>query len=143
VSYPKSMPKPMQASTWWSSFFFSLITHLSFSDCSITDIWANLISYHFLNGTTRSNFFTNDSAHGAGLLWSDIPNTAPFQDSSIPYPLVIVDSEPVMTNHLGAPPLSSVVYEVDMLFGQSLDVADPFLRSRLMKWAPSILNYQP
>jgi hypothetical protein len=31
------------------------------SDTSITDPWARMISYHFLNQTSRSNFFTNDT----------------------------------------------------------------------------------
>jgi hypothetical protein len=37
------------------------------SDTSITDPWGRMISYHFLNQTTRGNFFTNSTAHGAGL----------------------------------------------------------------------------
>ncbi|KAF8524875.1 phospholipase B [Hysterangium stoloniferum] len=81
-------------------------------DTSITDPWARLISYHFLNGTTRANFFTNDSSHGAGLLWSDIPNTPVFKSFAIPFPIIASNSRASGSNVTDRPPLDSTVYEI-------------------------------
>ena len=72
-------------------------TH-NISYTSITDPWARMISYHFLNQTTRSNFFTNDTAHGAGQLWSDIPLLPSYQQKQTPFPLIMADSRPVGSN---------------------------------------------
>lgn len=71
-----------------------------------------MISYHFLNQTSRSNFFSNDSAHGAGQLWTDIPNIPSFRDLQVPFPLVVADSRPVGSNLTTTLDLDAVVYEV-------------------------------
>lgn len=42
---------------------------------TLGDFWARALSYHFLNGTTPENFFSNSSSHGAGILFSDIAET--------------------------------------------------------------------
>ncbi|KAF7376080.1 Lysophospholipase [Mycena sanguinolenta] len=81
-------------------------------DTSITDPWARAISYHFLNQTTRSNFFTNSTAHGAGQLWSDIPNIPAFQQQITPFPLIVADSRPSTDNSTAALTPDSVVYEI-------------------------------
>jgi len=36
------------------------------------DVWGRLLSYHFLNGTIPSDYFSNASTHGAGVLFSQI-----------------------------------------------------------------------
>ncbi|KAH7108228.1 lysophospholipase catalytic domain-containing protein [Auriculariales sp. MPI-PUGE-AT-0066] len=61
-------------------------------DTSITDPWSRMLAYHFLNGTTRENFFTNDTQHGAGILWSNLPNTDAFSTKQLPFPLVVAAS---------------------------------------------------
>jgi lysophospholipase len=71
-----------------------------------------MISYHFLNQTDRNNFFTNDTAHGAGQLWSNIPKIPAFQQYQIPYPVIVANSRPVGSNLTTILPLNSVVYEV-------------------------------
>jgi len=81
-------------------------------DVSITDPWARMISYHFLNQTTNSNFFTNDTGHGAGQLWSELPLGSMFQQHSIPFPIVTIDSQPAGSNETGYAPLNNTVYEV-------------------------------
>ena len=71
-----------------------------------------MISYHFLNQTSRDNFFTNDTGHGAGQLWHDIPLVPAFADHQTPFPVIMSDSRPVgsnLTTRLGPQP---VVYEV-------------------------------
>lgn len=81
-------------------------------DTSLTDPWARMIAYHFLNQTTRANFFTNDSAHGAGQLWSSIPDIPAFQQHLTPFPMLVTDSRPVGSNLTTALPLDPVVYEI-------------------------------
>jgi lysophospholipase len=82
------------------------------SDTSLTDPWARMISYHFLNQTSRGNFFTNDTAHGAGQLWSQIPEVPAYQQHLTPFPLICADSRPVGSNYTTALPPEPVVYEV-------------------------------
>lgn len=82
------------------------------SDTSITDVWSRMISYHFLNQTSRSNFFTNDTAHGAGQLWSHIVQTPAYQNLTMPFPIVVADSRPTTSNSTAALSLDAVVYEV-------------------------------
>ncbi|KDQ08047.1 hypothetical protein BOTBODRAFT_166340 [Botryobasidium botryosum FD-172 SS1] len=77
---------------------------------SITDPWTRALSYHFLNGTNRSNFFDN-STHGAGILWSSIPQIPAFQSHSMPYPLVVADSLANNRSESHYMPLWSTVYE--------------------------------
>lgn len=82
-----------------------------YSETSITDPWARAIAYHFLNGTTNSNFYTNDTAHGAGQLWSNVPRQPSFQQFISPFPIIAATSLPIGSN-LSTPPLSQTVYEV-------------------------------
>jgi Lysophospholipase catalytic domain. len=71
-----------------------------------------MISYRFLNQTTRDNILTNSSAHGAGQLWSDIPKLDSYQRHQTPFPIVVADSRPVGSNLTTILGLESVVYEV-------------------------------
>ena len=75
-----------------------------------------MISYHFLNGTTRDNFFTNDSAHGAGQFWSHIPNIPAFASYETPFPLITIDSRPANFTNTTILPPEPVVYEVNVAF---------------------------
>ncbi|KAF9071127.1 phospholipase B [Rhodocollybia butyracea] len=81
-------------------------------DTSITDPWARMISYHFLNQTSRSNFFTNDTAHGAGQLWSNIPTIPAWQQRLTPFPILVTDSRPQGDNATTALGLTPTVYEI-------------------------------
>ncbi|KAI0313887.1 phospholipase B [Amylostereum chailletii] len=85
-------------------------------EVSITDLWARMLSYHFLNGTSRSNFYDDDVAHGAGQFWSRISATAAYQQHAAPFPIIVTDS--IQTNasdFTAVPSLQSVVYEVTPL----------------------------
>ncbi|TFY82180.1 hypothetical protein EWM64_g1831 [Hericium alpestre] len=87
-------------------------------DTSLTDSWGRMIAYHFLNETTRDNFFTNDTAHGAGQLWSRIPETAPWQQHLEPFPIIMADSRPVGSNLTTVLSPEPIVYEITpMEFG--------------------------
>ncbi|KAF9461302.1 phospholipase B [Collybia nuda] len=90
-------------------------------DTSMTDPWSRLISYHFLNQTSRSNFFTNDTAHGAGQLWSHIPRIPTYQQFQAPFPIVVSDSRPVGSNLTTALSLDPIVYEITPLELASYD----------------------
>ncbi|KAK1221741.1 hypothetical protein PQX77_015440 [Marasmius sp. AFHP31] len=81
-------------------------------DTSLTDVWARMISYHFLNQTTLQNFFTNDSAHGAGQLWSNLPAIPAFQEHRVPFPMIVSDSRPFKSNSTSVLTLDPVVYEI-------------------------------
>ncbi|KAF9491645.1 FabD/lysophospholipase-like protein [Pleurotus eryngii] len=70
------------------------------------------ISYHFLNDTDRNNFFTDDSAHGAGQLWSHILSSVSFQQHSSPFPIVVFNSRPANWDKSADIPLDATVYEV-------------------------------
>lgn len=92
-----------------------------------------MISYHFLNQTTRDNFFTNDTAHGAGQLWSHIPRVPAYQMHQTPFPLVMANSRPVgsnLTTRLGP---ESTVYEVSVASINivSVPLLKPFRSRRL------------
>jgi lysophospholipase len=81
----------------WVLVFLEWLIHLDTSanrDTSLTDAWSRALSFHFLNQTTRENFFTNDSQHGANLLWSHIPDSRSFQDRLVPLPLTVAMARP-------------------------------------------------
>lgn len=106
---------------------------------SVTDIWCGLLSYHFLNGTTRDNFFTSnaETPHGAGLLWSDIPSTKLFQNHAFPFPLVVADSRGPNSNG-ERPSLEDVVYEISPF---EMGSWDPTLSSMMnLEFAGTALN---
>ena len=81
-----------------------------------------MISYHFLNQTSRANFFTNDSARGAGQLWSNIPDIPTFQRYGMPIPIALSDSRPGNDNYTVFLPPEPVVYEVWMPLTGSSDI---------------------
>ncbi|KAF9502000.1 phospholipase B [Pleurotus eryngii] len=90
-------------------------------DTSMTDPWSRMISFHFLNQTTRNNFFTNDSAHGAGQLFSKIPDIPAYQQHQMPFPILVADSRPVGSNLTTILGLDPVVYEITPLEFGSYD----------------------
>ena len=73
-----------------------------------------MISYHFLNQTSRANFFTNDTAHGAGQLWSRVPLLPSWQLHLVPFPIIQADSQPARSN-MTTITSASTVYEVNPL----------------------------
>ncbi|KAI0268896.1 phospholipase B [Gloeopeniophorella convolvens] len=104
---------------WYGSLLWSVVAKGNAGiDTSLTDTWARMISYHFLNQTTRDNFFTNDTAHGAGQLWSQVPNIPTWLQHLVPFPIIQADSRPVGSNLTTALAPEPVVYEITpMEFG--------------------------
>ncbi|KAF6762965.1 phospholipase B [Ephemerocybe angulata] len=92
-------------------------------DTSMVDPWARMISYHFLNQTTRANFLTNDSAHGAGQLWSDIPKLPSYRNFEVPFPMVVANARPSGSNATTALGIEATVYEITPLELASYDPA--------------------
>jgi lysophospholipase len=112
------------------------------SDTSLTDPWARMISYHFLNQTDRNNFFSNDSAHGAGQLWSQVPLNPLFQAHQVPFPIMQADSRPVGSNLTSVLAPEPIVYEMTPFeFGSW----DPNLSAMInMSFAGThVNNFQP
>ncbi|KAF8499632.1 phospholipase B [Russula emetica] len=104
---------------WYGSILWSVFAKAGAGlDTSITDPWARMISYHFLNQTSRANFFTNDTAHGAGQLLSNVPSTSSWQQHLVPFPIIQADSRPVGSNLTTVLDPISTVYEMTpMEFG--------------------------
>ncbi|KAI0092923.1 phospholipase B [Irpex rosettiformis] len=101
---------------FFGSILWSVIAKANkWIDTSLTDPWARMISYHFLNETTRSNFFTNETAHGAGQLWSNIPLIPSYAQHQTPFPLIMADSRPAGSNLTTQLAPESVVYEITPL----------------------------
>ncbi|KAI0295829.1 phospholipase B [Multifurca ochricompacta] len=98
---------------WYGSILWSVIAKGKTGiDTSLTDPWARMISYHFLNQTNRNDFFTNDSAHGAGQLWSNVPLIPSWQQHLVPFPIIQTDSRPVGSNLTTSLSPTAVVYEI-------------------------------
>ncbi|KZP28406.1 phospholipase B [Athelia psychrophila] len=100
-------------------FFDSLLTSIDAKRSqgfytSLTDPWARAISYHFLNGTTASNFFDNTSLHGAGQRWSDALLASSYRNFIAPFPIAVATSIPVGSD-ISVPLLSQTVYEMTPL----------------------------
>lgn len=144
VSYGVCTPKQTRDCKRNLPQVYESLLILSYRDTSLTDPWARMISYHFLNGTSRSNFFTNDSAHGAGQLWSKIPFIPSFQQHLMPFPLVVANSRPVGSNLTSALPPDPIVYEVRFLcssiYHQSYNPCCRLLRQNLDL---GILTFRP
>ncbi|KIJ68152.1 hypothetical protein HYDPIDRAFT_173810 [Hydnomerulius pinastri MD-312] len=101
---------------YWGSILASVEAKAKASiDTSVTDLWGRMIAYHFLNGTTRSNFYTNNIDHGAGQLWSQIPILSSYENQSMPFPIVVADSQPSGSSASSPSSLESVVYEMTPL----------------------------
>ncbi|KAG8213909.1 phospholipase B [Butyriboletus roseoflavus] len=97
---------------YWGSILASVEAKANASiDTSITDLWGRAVSYHFLNQTTRSNFYTNNTGHGAGQLWSQIPLLPSYTNQSMPFPIITADSLPSGSNSTSVASLDSIVYE--------------------------------
>ncbi|KAF9017220.1 phospholipase B [Hymenopellis radicata] len=90
-------------------------------DTSLVDPWARALSYHFLNQTSRSNFFTDDSPHGAGQLWSDIPLSSSYQNHDGPFPIILANSRPNNDTSVGFLTPAAPVYEISPLELASFD----------------------
>jgi lysophospholipase len=116
------------------SSFSSDVGRSLHSETSVTDPWSRMISYHFLNETTPSNFFTNDSAHGAGQLWSGVPSLPTYKQALAPFPLIVFDSIPAGSNVTYPIPLQPVVYEVSVAI--SHDERSNDIHSLLLKISP-------
>ena len=85
-------------------------------------MWSRAISYHFLNQTSQANFFTNNSAHGAGQLMSSLPSISSWQQHLVPFPIIQADSRPVGSNLTGILDPSSTVYEVILVLHCECDL---------------------
>jgi len=44
--------------------------------------------------TTDDNYFTNDTSHGAGILWSDMKTVPTFQKREFPLPIIVANVRP-------------------------------------------------
>lgn len=59
---------------------------------SFTDIWARVLSRHFVNGTSAAAFFDSSLEHGAGITFSSIANVSTFRSFLQPFPIITADT---------------------------------------------------
>ncbi|CCM04094.1 uncharacterized protein FIBRA_06253 [Fibroporia radiculosa] len=59
---------------------------------SVTDVWARVLSRHFVNGTSADNFFDPLPTHGAGITFSSISGVPTFASRTQPFPIIVADS---------------------------------------------------
>lgn len=110
----------------------------------MVDPWARMISYHFLNQTDRDNFLSNDTAHGAGQLWSHIPRLDSYRNFEAPFPMVVANARPVGSNLTTALKIDATVYEVGVIHRKLLHLIDLLLFFRLhrLNWHLTIRVFQ-
>ncbi|KAH0827839.1 phospholipase B [Lanmaoa asiatica] len=110
---------------YWGSILASVEAKANASiDTSITDLLGRAVSYHFLNQTTKSNFYTNNTGHGAGQLWSQIPRLPSYANQSMPFPIIAADSLSPGSDSTSVVSLDSVVYEASARTFSSVRLAD-------------------
>ncbi|EFI28204.1 phospholipase B [Coprinopsis cinerea okayama7 len=111
-----------KANQWYfGSILWSVMAKAKFVDTSLTDPWSRMISYHFLNQTTRDNIFSNETAHGAGQLWSKVPELDSYKEFRAPFPMIVANARPVGSNATTILSLDATVYEITPLELASYD----------------------
>ncbi|KAG0149574.1 hypothetical protein CROQUDRAFT_88911 [Cronartium quercuum f. sp. fusiforme G11] len=75
---------------WWTTIAGDVVEKAAGGfKVSVADIYARVLGYHFVNGTTRSNFFDPNAPHALGetmsSLWRMVPTLRNF---SQPFPLI-------------------------------------------------------
>ncbi|KAK4052044.1 hypothetical protein OIV83_002338 [Microbotryomycetes sp. JL201] len=59
---------------------------------TLVDVFARGLSYHFVPGTSPSNFFSNSSDHGASITWSSAKNLTSWLNHTLPFPIIAIQS---------------------------------------------------
>lgn len=58
---------------WWATIAADLVEKAALGfQVSAGDIYGRVLGYHFVNGTTRSNFFDANAPHGLGETLSSL-----------------------------------------------------------------------
>ncbi|KAI9606869.1 hypothetical protein H4Q26_006413 [Puccinia striiformis f. sp. tritici PST-130] len=74
---------------WWMALGSQVSQKaLAGFDVSLGDISSRILAYHFVNGTTRENFFDSRGDHGVGASLSDLRNLDTIQSYSQPFPII-------------------------------------------------------
>lgn len=88
---------------------------------TIADVWARLLSRHFVNGTNSGNIDDVTQTHGAGITWSQVANTSTFASHNEPFPIVVADSvsntenrSSIITAEGDVVPLTNPIYEFNV-----------------------------
>ncbi|KIJ47423.1 hypothetical protein M422DRAFT_164028 [Sphaerobolus stellatus SS14] len=93
---------------FFGNIMSNVVSKATAGDTSLADVWGSMVSYHFLNGTTRNNFYTNDTSHGANILFSNLPSQDIYQNFSVPLPIIALNFQVPA----GADASSSIIYEI-------------------------------
>ncbi|MBW0479082.1 hypothetical protein O181_018797 [Austropuccinia psidii MF-1] len=74
---------------WWTTVATQVAQKANNGfEVTLGDIYARVLSYHFVNGTTRANFFDPRSAHGLEETLSSLANVPTIKDYSQPFPII-------------------------------------------------------
>ncbi|POW16927.1 hypothetical protein PSHT_06582 [Puccinia striiformis] len=133
---------------WWMALGSQVSQKaLAGFDVSLGDISSRILAYHFVNGTTRENFFDSRGDHGVGASLSDLRNLDTIQSYSQPFPIITsVPESPgqgSMIQRGSAIPLSNNQYEFNMYESGSWDpslasfIDTSYLGSSLRNGQPS------
>ncbi|KZT29198.1 lysophospholipase [Neolentinus lepideus HHB14362 ss-1] len=107
---------------------------------TIADVWARLLSRHFVNGTNSDNIDDVLETHGAGITFSQIANTSTFQAYGEPFPIIVSDSMSTSQNNSNrisdegdVVPLSNPLYEFNVYeFGSYDPVLATFIPTQYL-----------
>ncbi|KAA1085371.1 Lysophospholipase 1 [Puccinia graminis f. sp. tritici] len=94
-------------------------------EVSLGDVYSRILAYHFVNGTTRENFFDPQAEHGLEERLSDLSSRDSIKSYSQPFPIITSVAEspgqgPIIQRG-DAVPLSNNQYEFNMYESGSWD----------------------
>ncbi|KAI8456781.1 acyl transferase/acyl hydrolase/lysophospholipase [Phakopsora pachyrhizi] len=87
---PVGSPPILSDAAWWTAVVNQVLqkSRAGF-EITIGDIYARVLGYHFVNGTTKENFFDPNAPHGQGLTLSGLERNVPtIQNASQPFPII-------------------------------------------------------
>lgn len=74
---------------WWTAVAFQVTQKARAGfDVSLGDVYARILAYHFVNGTTRENFFDSDADHGKDETMSSLASVKTIQSYNQPFPII-------------------------------------------------------
>lgn len=117
---------PLLNAKWWLAVATQVKQKaLSGFDVSLGDIYSRILAYHFVNGTTRENFFDAKGNHGIDETLSDIGVVDTIKNHYQPFPIITaIPNSPGQGSNIesgSAAPLTNNQYEFNMYESGSWD----------------------
>ncbi|TDL15101.1 lysophospholipase [Rickenella mellea] len=83
---------------------------------TVNDVWARALARHFINGTSGVDFFSNTSAHGAGILFSQLTGVPSLANHQAPLPIVVADSKSSRQNDSAILPGGNFIPDSNVIY---------------------------